>query len=181
MSTVKSAASSESSTGFAKLRNTQPKTTKVDKKPPLCVVEKIALRFMHDIYKRSDTYTVDPEEADRCKFIDIKKMYKMSDEDVKKALQDHNVVDCSWHGSGEEERVAKRNALYKRFTVFYTDLLSDKHSKVSQEKLGAALIDYVMDSRELGFKSLKEKILKNNQQDATYEDLKKLNPEIFIK
>lgn len=82
----------------------------------------------------------------------------------------------------EEDRQKKRAALFRRFTLFYTDLLDGKHSKVSQEKLGAAFLDHIMSSKDATFKDLKQKILDSNiDKRSAFQKLRELNPEIFIK
>ena len=72
--------------------------------------------------------------------------------------------------------------MFKRFTLFYMDLLQDKHLKVTESKLGKVLVDHIIESDNEIFADLKKRILSDEfDKDNAFESMRKLNPAIFIK
>lgn len=131
------------------------------------------------MFSSNEHFRVDPAEAERSEYIDTRQCLHLEEEsdDLAERLEKYGQIDCSAHYNSEHDRIEARNALLKRFTLFYLDLLQEKHLKVSDLKLGQALLEHIMNSKDHVFKDLRKKIQDSNiDKENAFEELRSLNP-----
>ncbi len=85
---------------------------------------------------------------------------------------------CVRHGDIQFDEKQYKDSIFIQFKQFYEDLLEDKHSKVSKDKICKAFLDHVMDDRNYMFNRLKKQILNIEDQDRndSFKLFRDLNP-----
>lgn len=156
--------------------------------PRLCAVGKIALKFIHSIYKDDPRVKVADSEQLRIKTIaedDIKQRsdeYYPQNELEAKIVQDHHAGPCSCHGEERVEHEEVSLKFFEHFKAFYYDLLDDKHNKVSREAMCLSLLKVILNPDAKEFTALRKKLTDVKAlADVNYEDILKVNPQIILK
>ena len=158
-----------------------------EKRPDLCVVQKKALKFMHNQFKDDSRYEVDPEEEQRVKFFDLPDIEAVrrhfSEAQRKELFASAAQIDCEEHSEQEDEEVEFVQLLYGKLAAFYGDLLDERHNKVALEKLCCCFVDQIKEKNDYSFRDLRQRILsfKDVGCKSFYLKLRQLNPEMFLK
>lgn len=158
-----------------------------EKQPDLCVVQKKALKFVHNQYKDDSRYAVDPGEERRVRFLDrpeLERAHKDYTEAQRKELMaGHAQIECSDHNEHGDAEAGFVQALYDRFAAFYGDLLDERHNKVALEKLCRCFVEQIKAQNDYNFRDLRRRILSLGDFDyeSFYLKLRETNPEMFLK
>jgi len=133
----------------------------------LCEVALIATRLLYKYYADDERFTVDGLERARLG-IDRGAEFK--------------VMNCEDHGGASDAFRARKRAAYEKALAFYEDLKDPRHNKVNRDLQARALIEQIKTSKEPEFIELRQELEDTSEnRNMTYEELRKLRPQIFLK
>jgi hypothetical protein len=91
-------------------------------------------------------------------------------------------MNCEDHGGASDAFRARKRAAYEKALAFYEDLKDPRHNKVDRDLQARALIEQIKTSKEPEFVELRNELDDTSEnRNMTYEELRKLRPQIFLK